>query len=234
MIVYDQARELAENLPAFLQQEYEPGYEVIVVDESSTDDTSDVLKLLKNDHPHLYSTFIPRPNRLISRRKLAFHIPHLYSTFIPRPNRLISRRKLAFHIGVKAAKNEWIMFTKIEKKPVANDILKAIVESMDEEAELMLGYNVKKGIRLQPFSTYSEARNHIQRIERKLTKVRERQRMNYAWGRYDFIIMRKDVAYDVLNLFEQKFSRRKMMGKRIGIFWNNLLRRSSTTKLVTE
>ncbi|MBO5594369.1 MAG: glycosyltransferase [Prevotella sp.] len=210
MIVYDQARELAENLPAFLQQEYEPGYEVIVVDESSTDDTSDVLKLLKNDHPHLYSTFIPRPNRLISRRKLAFHI------------------------GVKAAKNEWIMFTKIEKKPVANDILKAIVESMDEEAELMLGYNVKKGIRLQPFSTYSEARNHIQRIERKLTKVRERQRMNYAWGRYDFIIMRKDVAYDVLNLFEQKFSRRKMMGKRIGIFWNNLLRRSSTTKLVTE
>ena len=95
MIVYDQARELAENLPAFLQQEYEPGYEVIVGDESSTDDTSDVLKLLKNDHPHLYSTFIPRPNRLISRRKLAFHI------------------------GVKAAKNEWIMFTKIEKKPVA-------------------------------------------------------------------------------------------------------------------
>ena len=210
MIVYDQARELAENLPAFLQQEYEPGYEVIVVDESSTDDTSDVLKLLKNDHPHLYSTFIPRPNRLISRRKLAFHI------------------------GVKAAKNEWIMLTKIEKKPVANDILKAIVESMDDEAELTLGYNVKKGIRLQPFSTYSEARNHIQRIERKLTKVRERQRMNYAWGRYDFIIMRKDVAYDVLNLFEQKFSRRKMMGKRIGIFWNNLLRRSSTTKLVTE
>ncbi len=210
MIVYDQARELAENLPAFLQQEYEPGYEVIVVDESSTDDTSDVLKLLKNDHPHLYSTFIPRPNRLISRRKLAFHI------------------------GVKAAKNEWIMFTKIEKKPIANDILKAIAESMDEEAELMLGYNVKKGIRLQPFSTYSEARSHIQRIERKLTKVRERQRMNYAWGRYDFIIMRKDVAYDVLNLFEQKFSRRKMMGKRIGIFWDNLLRRSSTTKLVTE
>ena len=36
MTVYDQAGELEENLPAFLQQEYEPGYEVIVVDESST------------------------------------------------------------------------------------------------------------------------------------------------------------------------------------------------------
>ena len=154
MIVYEQARELEENLPLFLQQEYEPGYEVIVVDESSTDQTQDVLKLLKNDYPHLYSTFIPRPNRLISRRKLAFHI------------------------GVKAAKNDWIIFTKIQRKPIANDILKAIAESMDEDAEQTLGYTVKKGIRLQPFNTCSEASSHILRIERKLTKVREKKRMN--------------------------------------------------------
>ena len=45
MTVYDQAHDLEENLPAFLTQEYEPGYEVIVVDESSTDNTEDVLKL---------------------------------------------------------------------------------------------------------------------------------------------------------------------------------------------
>ncbi len=209
MIVYDQGRELEDNLPGFLQQEYEPGYEVIVVDESSTDHTSDVLKQFKMDHPHLYTTFIPRPNRLISRRKLAFYI------------------------GTKAAKNEWVMFTKIGNKPVAGDLLKAIAESMDEGAELTLGYHVKKGIRLQPFSTYGEASSHIQRIERKLTKVRQSKRMNYAWGRYDFIIMRKDVAYDVLNLFEQELSWGKMLAKRIGILWDNLLRRSSTTKLVT-
>ena len=58
--------------------------------------------------------------------------------------------------------------------------------------------------------------------------------MNYMWGRYDFIIMKKDVAYDVLNLFEQKISRGKMLGKRISIIWDNLLRRSSSTLLVTE
>ena len=44
--VYDQAHELKENLPAYLTQVYEPGYEVMVVDETSTDDTPDVLKLL--------------------------------------------------------------------------------------------------------------------------------------------------------------------------------------------
>ena len=60
MAVCDQAYELKENLTAFLSQQYEPGYEVIVVDESSTDETPDVLKLLKNDYPKLYTTFLPK------------------------------------------------------------------------------------------------------------------------------------------------------------------------------
>lgn len=210
MTVYDQAGELEENLPAFLQQEYEPGYEVIIVDESSTDRSGDVLKLLRNNYPHLYSTFLPKPNRLISRRKLAFHL------------------------GVKASKYEWIIFTKVERKPEATDILKAISDNIDDDAELTLGYSVKKGIRLQPFSTCGEASNHIKRIERKLSKVRERKRMNYTWGRYDFIVMRKDVVYDVLDLFEQKLSLAKMLGIRTSIFMKNLFGRSSTTQLVTD
>lgn len=210
MTVYDQAGELEENLPAFLQQEYEPGYEVIVVDESSTDRSGDVLKLLKNDYPHLYSTFLPKPNRLVSRRKLAFHL------------------------GVKASKYEWVIFTKISTKPMATDILKAIADAIDDDAELTLGYSVKKGLRLQSFHTCLDASSHIRRIERKLSKVRERKRMNYTWGRYDFIIMRKDVVYDVLDLFEQKLSPAKMLGIRTSIFMKNLFGRSSTTQLVTE
>lgn len=210
MTVYDQAGELEENLPAFLQQEYEPGYEVIVVDESSTDRSGDVLKLLKNDYPHLYSTFLPKPNRLVSRRKLAFHL------------------------GVKASKYEWVIFTKISTKPMATDILKAIADAIDDDAELTLGYSGKKGLRLQPFHTCLDASSHIRRIERKLSKVRERKRMNYTWGRYDFIIMRKDVVYDVLDLFEQKLSTAKMLGIRTSIFMKNLFGRSSTTQLVTE
>lgn len=210
MTVYDQAGELEENLPAFLQQEYEPGYEVIVVDESSTDRSGDVLKLLKNEYPHLYSTFLPKPNRLVSRRKLAFHL------------------------GVKASKYEWVIFTKISTKPMATDILKAIADAIDDDAELTLGYSGKKGMRLQPFHTCLDASSHIRRIERKLSKVRERKRMNYTWGRYDFIIMRKDVVYDVLDLFEQKLSPAKMLGIRTSIFMKNLFGRSSTTQLVTE
>ena len=74
MTVCDQDYDLKENLPAFLEQKYEPGYEVIVVDESSTDETPDVLKLLKNDHQHLYTTFLPKPTYYVKRKMQSYNI----------------------------------------------------------------------------------------------------------------------------------------------------------------
>lgn len=211
MTVYDQASELESNLPAFLTQEYEPGYEVIVVDETSTDNTEDVLKIMKNDYPHLYTTFLPKPNRQVTRRKLAINI------------------------GSKAAKNEWIIITKIEHKPIASDILQAIGQVHDQEAELTLGYMSKKGIRLQPFDTVEEAGNHILKAERKLRKIFNRnQRMSYLWGRYDFIIIPKECLFRLLGFYEHKISWSKLISIRFCILWQSLIRRSSTTTLVTQ
>ena len=122
--VYDQAHDLEEQLPAFLKQEYEPGYEVIVVDESSTDETPDVLKLLKSEYKHLYSTFLPKPSA---------------QTF---------RRKLALNIGIKASHNEYIIIAKANNAPADTDVFKAIAEVLDAKAELTLGYVTKKHIRL--------------------------------------------------------------------------------------
>ena len=207
--VYDQAHDLEEGLPAFLKQEYEPGYEVIVVDESSTDETPDVLKLLKNEYKHLYSTFLPKPSA---------------QTF---------RRKLALNIGIKASHHEYIIMANVNNPPADTDVFKAIAEVLDQKAELTLGYVTKKHIRLQPFDTVAEAGGHIRRLERKLKKVRERKYGNYIWGRYDFIIVRKDSTIELLKLFEQKISPTKLFGIRLGILWENLLRRSSTTLLYT-
>lgn len=210
MTVYDQAPELKENLPLFLTQEYEPGYEVIVVDETSTDDTSDVLKLLKNDYQNLYTTFLPKPNRLIVRKKMALSI------------------------GIKAAKHDWLIMTKIRNKPMASDILKAIAEATYDDVELTLGYLNKKGIRLQPFADYQDAQYHIRKAERKLRRVRDRKRMGYIWGRYDFIIVRKDLAHEMLKLFEEKISASTLFGIRLYIIWKNLIGRSSTTQLFIQ
>ena len=210
MTVYDQAPDLEAFLPAFLTQEYEPGYEVIVVNETSTDNTEDVLKLLKQEYSNLYTTFLPKPNRLVTRRKLAFNI------------------------GAKAAKDKWIIMTKIENVPKEPDILKVIGEALNPDAEITLGYMGKKRIRLQPFETVEEAGNHIIKAERKLRKIFQRnQKMSYIWGRYDFIIIPKDKIVRLLAFYEHKISWWRLISIRMNILWENLIRRSSTTLLMT-
>ena len=208
--VYDQEREIAENLPSFLTQTYEPGYEVIVVDESSTDETTDTLKLIKNDHPHLYTTFLPRPNRLESRPRMAYSI------------------------GVKAARHEWVIIANINKKPAAPDILQAIAEATDSETQLILGYIGRKGTRLQPFTDCQDASRLLEKAERKKGKLHDTRRMKYLKGKYDFIVVRKDVAHDALKYFDEHVGRIRRFSLGHAIFWYNLMHRSSTTLLVTE
>ena len=198
MTVYDQDYDLKDNLPAFLEQKYEPGYEVIVVDESSTDETPDVLKLLKNDYKNLYTTFLPKPQYFVKRKMQALNI------------------------GIKAAKHDWLIFANANHQPVGDDILQAVNDTMDATADLTLGYLTKKGIKLQTFVEYQQAKDHITRIERKIQKVRKRVRKNFRFGRYDFIIVRKDVAVDILKYYEQRpsFWQRQLLRWRI--FWKNL------------
>lgn len=198
MTVCDQDYEIKENLTAFLEQKYEPGFEVIVIDEASTDETPDILKLLKNDYKNLYTTFLPKPQYFVKRKMQSLNI------------------------GLKAAKNDWIIFQNISHKPVSDDILQAINDTFDSTADLTLGYLTKKGIKLQAFADYQYAEDHITRIERKIQKVRKRVRKNFRFGRYDFIIVRKDVAVSILKYYELRPSFWKRQLMRWRIFWKNL------------
>lgn len=197
MTVYDQAYELQENLTAFLTQQYQPGYEVVVVDESSTDETPDILKLLKKDYPNLYTTFLPKSEG------------HAMS------------KKQAYNIGIKAAKNDWLIFANASHAPVNETILQGINDNLSDTADLTLGYLTKKGIKLQAFYDVDDASDHVTRIERRLKKVRTRKRHHYRWGRYDFIVIKKSAAFDVLKYFELKPSFVQRQALRWRIFWKN-------------
>jgi glycosyltransferase involved in cell wall biosynthesis len=97
-------------LPLVLEQNYHD-YEVIIVNDGSCDDTDDIIKELQKDYDNLYVTNIPQETRIISHKKLAITV------------------------GVKAAKNEILLFTDADCRMtvmlLAGDLIK--YDSVEED-----------------------------------------------------------------------------------------------------
>jgi glycosyltransferase involved in cell wall biosynthesis len=120
----DEADNLESFLPEVLEQDY-PDFEVIVVNDGSIDETSDVLKRLDNRYENLYVTTIPENTKLRQGKKLAITI------------------------GVKAAKNEWILFTDADCRPTSNKWISSMQSNFTEKNDLVLaygGYMERKGV----------------------------------------------------------------------------------------
>ena len=106
---------LDEHLPIYLTQDYAPGYDVVVVSEKADAETDNVLKRYANNE-------------------------RLYSTFVPESSRYMSKNKLAITLGVKAAKNDWIVLTDPRCKPMGSDWLSSLSLSLADHDSIVLGY----------------------------------------------------------------------------------------------
>ena len=198
MTVYDNGSDLEQHLPAFLTQTYEPGYEVIVVDESSTDDTDDVLKLMKQQYPHLYTTFLPKPD--IHR----------------------TRKRLALTIGVKAAKNEWVIFSDINAFPKDNTWLQSIADNLDGNSGIMMGRYKKDNLIMHTFEDIEAVSNYIIKGERLRADGHKGKRLRRLRGKYDFIVVRTVEAHELLKHFDQTVGFARLLGLRLSILFRNL------------
>ena len=106
---------LDEHLPIYLTQVYGGNFEVVVVTEKADIETENVLKRYSHD-------------------------PHLYHTFVPESSRYMSKSKLAITLGVKAAKNEWIILTDPRCKPSDSHWLEAMAPHLTDDHSLVMGY----------------------------------------------------------------------------------------------
>ena len=115
----NEEKNLLTNLPVILEQNY-PDFEVIVVNDSSTDDTEFVLDCFKEKYPHLCTTFVP-----IGTKNL-------------------STKKLGLTLAIKAAKYDLLLFTDADCVPADGQWISRMTRNFLADTEIVLGYGAYK------------------------------------------------------------------------------------------
>ena len=111
----NEGENLEKYLPLVLEQDY-PDFEVIVVNDCSADDTEDVLKRLTAKYTKLRTTFIKEDEKFRHGKKLALTV------------------------GIKSARNEWMLLTDADCFPESNQWLAEMAKNFTGNSSIVLGY----------------------------------------------------------------------------------------------
>ena len=107
---------LPDFLPLILNQDY-PDYEVVVVDDCSSDNTPDVLREFEKKYKHLKVITVKEDKK------------HHHG------------KKFAVMVGIKGATHENLLFTDGDCKPVDNQWVRKMMRHFDPETEIVVGYS---------------------------------------------------------------------------------------------
>jgi cellulose synthase/poly-beta-1,6-N-acetylglucosamine synthase-like glycosyltransferase len=111
----NEEKNLKMFLPKVLEQDY-PEFEVVVVNDSSTDGTEDLLAEFKTRYKHLRYTSIPLNEKFKHGKKLAVTI------------------------GIKASKYDRLVLTDADCYPVTDQWLQIMASHLTGEHQIVLGY----------------------------------------------------------------------------------------------
>lgn len=111
----NEAENLQKFLPSVLTQDY-PDYEVIVVNDCSEDNSYLVLGNFLSQYPNLRVSTINKDPKFTHNKKFAQFI------------------------GIKAAKNEILLFTDADCQPESDKWLEGMTSHFDDKTDLVLGY----------------------------------------------------------------------------------------------
>mgnify|MGYP006282780477 CR=1 FL=1 len=164
----DEEENLEKNLPTFLEQNYDH-YEVVVVNDCSTDDSDMVLKRLKNKYPHLKTTEIKKDQKFSHGKKLAVTV------------------------GIKAAKNEHLLFTDADCYAESKNWIQAMASKFDESTSIVLGYG--------GYKHYPGLLNTLIRYD---TLIIALQYLTYAMAGFPYMGVGRNMAYKKTLFFNNK------------------------------
>ncbi|WP_413668758.1 glycosyltransferase [Mucilaginibacter sp. Mucisp86] len=112
----NEARNLQENLPSILEQNY-TDFEVVVINDCSYDASDEVLEEMQKRY---------------SRLKVVTITEH---------DRFKTGKKFALTLGIKASKNEYLLFTDADCKPASENWISRMAANFTSGVQIVLGYS---------------------------------------------------------------------------------------------
>lgn len=134
---HDEEQNLRELIPILLSQNHS-NYEVIIVDDRSNDNTYDMMLRWTNENPKL---------RMVTVRETPKHM---------------NGKKFALTMGIKAAKNDWVLLTDADCRPGTNWI-SGMTQHFTDNKNIVLGFS--------PYEKHPGLLNSFIRFESFLTVI---------------------------------------------------------------
>jgi cellulose synthase/poly-beta-1,6-N-acetylglucosamine synthase-like glycosyltransferase len=114
---HNELENLRRLLPQLLQQDYPTGFELLLIDDRSTDGTADLVQQLAPLYPQL---------RLVT---------------VAATPAGVSPKKYALTLGINAARYEYLLFTDADCQPATNQWIATMQSGFAAPADMVLGYS---------------------------------------------------------------------------------------------
>ncbi len=184
---HNEEKNLKQFLPLLLSQQY-PDFEVVVVNDRSVDGTYDYLNELKDRHSNLKVVIVER-----------------------KPDH-VNGKKFALTMGIKAAKNDTLLFTDADCVPENEHWISAVSQHFVGKKQIILGYS--------QYQKKDGLLNAFIRFETFYTAI---QYLSLALGGKAYMGVGRNLAYQKKLFFEQNgfFKHLVVMGGDDDLFVNN-------------
>jgi glycosyltransferase involved in cell wall biosynthesis len=164
----NEAKNLENFLPSILNQEY-PDFEVVLINDASSDETLEVMESFQKKHNNI---------KIINVENIeAFW----------------GNKKYALTLGIKAAKNENLLFTDADCKPVSNKWIYEMSQNFNANKTIVLGYG-----------KYKKEKSFVNLFVRFETLLTAIQYFSYAKIGSPYMAVGRNLAYDRSEFFNVK------------------------------
>jgi poly-beta-1,6-N-acetyl-D-glucosamine synthase len=164
----NEEKNLEKNLPSILLQDY-PNFEVVVVNDCSVDDSHMILRGFSS----------------------LYH--HLKVVTINEHERFKHGKKFAVTLGIKAAANDYLLFTDADCEPASKNWIELMQRHFRGETEIVLGYS--------PYKKYSGFLNKLIRFETIMTALNY---FSFALAGKPYMGVGRNLAYTKSLFFKGK------------------------------